>query len=86
MPGVGPCRFAAMTEPDGWRMPGFDDTEWPTAVEFSAAEVRPKDGYDAIGWRDGPRLIWTADLVKGGPKLDHGGGGRADRPAGGRRA
>ena len=62
VPGVGPCRFAAMTEPDGWRMPGFDDTEWPTAVEFSAAEVRPKDGYDAIGWRDGPRLIWTADL------------------------
>ena len=62
VPGVGPCQFSAMAEPDGWRRTGFDDTEWPTAVEYSAAEVRPRGGYDAIGWRDGARLIWTADL------------------------
>lgn len=60
--GVGPCRFAARAEPDGWRRPGFDDAEWPAAVEYSEAEVRPRGGYDAIEWRDGARLIWTADL------------------------
>ena len=62
VPGVGPCQFAAMAEPDGWRLLGFDDAEWPSAGEYSAAEVRPRDGYDAIRWRDGARLIWTADL------------------------
>jgi hypothetical protein len=61
-PGVGPCRFAATAEPDGWRKPGFDDAHWPSAAEHSAAAVRPKGGYDAIQWRDGARLIWTADL------------------------
>ena len=62
VPGVGPCRFAATAEPDGWRRPGFDDAEWPSAVEHTEAEVRPRGGYDAIDWRDGARLIWTADL------------------------
>ena len=62
VPGVGPCRFAATAEPDGWRLPGFDDAEWPSAVEHSEAAVRPRGGYDAIDWRDGARLIWTADL------------------------
>ena len=61
-PGVGPCRFTATAEPEGWRTPGFDDTEWPSAVEHSAAAVRPKGGYDDIEWRDGARLIWSADL------------------------
>ena len=62
VPGVGPCRFAATAEPDGWRRAGFDDAEWPSAVEHSEADVRPRGGYDAIRWRDGARLIWTADL------------------------
>ena len=61
-PGVGPCQFAATAEPDGWRMLGFDHAEWPSAVEHSAAAVRPKDGYEDIQWRDGARLIWSADL------------------------
>lgn len=60
--GVSPCQFAAQAEPDGWRRPGFDDGAWPAAVEYRAAEVRPKDGYDEIEWRDEARLIWTADL------------------------
>ena len=62
VPGVGPCRFTATAEPDGWRLPGFDDSEWPAAVEHSEAAVRPRGGYDAIDWRGGARLIWTADL------------------------
>ncbi len=61
-PGVGPCQFRALAEPEGWRLPGFDHAEWPSAVEHSAAAVRPKDGYDDIPWRDGARLIWSADL------------------------
>ncbi len=61
-PGVGPCQFTATAEPEGWRAPGFDDSEWPSAVEHGAAAVRPKGGYDAISWRNGARLIWSADL------------------------
>lgn len=61
-PGVGPCGFTATEEPEGWREPGFDDSGWPAAVEHSASAVRPKGGYDDISWRDGARLIWSADL------------------------
>ena len=62
LPGVGPCGFQAAAEPEGWRAPGFDDGGWPSAVEHSAAAVRPKGGYDVIEWRDEARLIWSADL------------------------
>ena len=62
VPGAGPCQFESMPEPDGWRMAGFDDAQWPSAVEHSEAAVRPRGGYDAIAWRDEARLIWGADL------------------------
>ena len=62
VPGVGPCGFEATPEPDGWRRPDFDDSAWPSAVEHSEADVRPRGGYDAIEWADGARLIWGADL------------------------
>ena len=42
--------------------PNSTTAEWPPAVEHSEADVRPRGGYDAIGWRDEARLIWTADL------------------------
>ena len=61
-PGVGPCRFRSAPVPEGWMSPGFDDSDWPRATEFSAAAVRPKGGYDRIAWHDGARLIWSADL------------------------
>ena len=35
VPGVAPCRFAAMEEPQGWRLREFDDAQWPAAVEHS---------------------------------------------------
>ena len=48
VPGVGPYQFLVTAEPDGWRLPGFDDAEWPSAVEHSEAAVRPRGGYDAM--------------------------------------
>ena len=33
-----------------------------TAHEYSAAEVRPKDGYDQIRWAPEAALIWGPDL------------------------
>ena len=62
LPGIAPCEFTSSEEPDGWRRLGFDDREWPRAVEFSAADVRPKGGYDGIRWREDARLIWSGDL------------------------
>ena len=62
--GVGPCQFQAMDEPEAWRTVGFDDGGWPSAVEYNEGDVRPKDGYDLIDWKDEARLIWTADLER----------------------
>ena len=60
--GVSPCQFHSMNEPEGWRLPDFDDTAWPAAVEYSESAVDPKGGYDAIDWNDEARLIWASDL------------------------
>ena len=46
--GEGPCGFTALEEPDGWTSVNFDDSSWPNATIHSAADVRPKDGYDQI--------------------------------------
>ena len=53
-----------MDEPEAWRTVGFDDSAWPLAVEYSEGDVRPKDGYHQIDWREEARLIWTADLER----------------------
>ena len=60
--GVAPCLFHAIAEPDGWRLPEFDDAEWLPAVEYTERAVRPKDGYDEIAWDNTAQLIWSADL------------------------
>ena len=60
--GTEPCTFKARTEPDGWRGADFDDSAWPRASEYTAADVRPKGGYDAIDWVADARLIWSGDL------------------------
>ena len=62
--GAGPCQFHSIDEPEGWRMPDFDDSGWTPAVEYSENDVRPKDGYDQIDWSHGAQLIWAADLER----------------------
>ena len=42
----------------------FDDSAWPLAVEYTAEQVRPKDGYDEIEWDRSAKLIWSEDLVQ----------------------
>ncbi len=60
--GQGPCGFTALDEPAGWKSSAFDDSAWPNAVTYSAAQVGPKDGYDQIAWNSAAQLIWAADL------------------------
>ncbi|MCA9686594.1 MAG: hypothetical protein KC457_30795, partial [Myxococcales bacterium] len=61
-PGVAPCTFSAQPEPAGWQQPGFDDSAWPNATVYGAAQVGPKDGYDLIDWSPQAQLIWGPDL------------------------
>lgn len=61
-PGVGPCGFLEREEPAGWKTVSFDDTSWQSVSEFSAREVRPKEGYDQIQWDRSAKLIWSSDL------------------------
>ena len=60
--GVAPCLFRAIEEPDEWHLLEFDDSEWLPAVEYTEADVRPKDGYGKIDWDNAAQLIWSADL------------------------
>ena len=66
MVGEGVCAAVISEAPAGWTEPGFDDSQWAVATEHSAREVSPKDGYDAIDWKPGAKLIWGNDL-----KLDN---------------
>ena len=47
--------------PEGWYMPGFDDSSWPNASEFTKEEVRPNRVYNDYDF-EGTEFIWTEDL------------------------
>jgi hypothetical protein len=60
--GEGACTFEASEEPGGWDAIDFGPSDWPQANVYSAREVGPKDGYDAITWVEGAEFIWGPDL------------------------
>ena len=62
VPGVAPCEFTDLGEPNGWKAPSFDDSSWTPATIYSANDVRPKDGYDQIRWDEDAEFIWGPDL------------------------
>ncbi|MDA8870081.1 PEBP family protein [Rhizobiaceae bacterium] len=62
--GEGACQFTATEAPANWTAPDFDDSSWPMAVEHSASDVGPKEGYDAITWDQTAKLVWSEDLVR----------------------
>lgn len=47
--------------PPDWFAPGFDDSSWAPAVEFSEERVNPKESFRTADFA-GARFIWTADL------------------------
>jgi hypothetical protein len=57
------CGFEALAEPSGWRAEAFDDRAWPSAVEFTAAAVGPKEGYTTITWDPSAAFVWSSDLL-----------------------
>lgn len=59
---IADCQTQISAEPDNWKDPGFDDSDWPNAVIHSAQEVRPRQGYDQVNWQSNARLIWTEDI------------------------
>jgi len=62
--GQGACQFQRLPEPQNWQSATFDDSAWPLAIEYSAAAVRPKQGYNQISWDSSAKLIWSDDLEK----------------------
>ncbi len=56
------CESATVEVPADWTSPDFDDSAWASAVEWSAAEVGTKEGYDEITWDASAQLIWGTDL------------------------
>lgn len=56
------CSHEILPEPEQWTSSSFDDTGWIAAVEYTAAEVGPKDGYDTVTWSPEAKLIWSGDL------------------------
>ncbi|APX12902.1 PEBP family protein [Tateyamaria omphalii] len=62
--GEGTCAFEITEEPNGWKLPDFDDAEWPQATVHTAQSVDPKDGYDRITWSGTAQFIWGPDLER----------------------
>ncbi|AWF81955.1 hypothetical protein BTJ40_14600 [Microbulbifer sp. A4B17] len=62
--GQGGCQFNTSQEPNDWKTASFDDSSWQQATEYSAHQVRPKDGYEQVEWNSKAKLIWTSDLEK----------------------
>ena len=60
--GQGACGFTALPEPTDWKSPTFDTNSWVAASLYSADQVSPKDGYDAITWKPEAKFIWGPDL------------------------
>lgn len=56
------CENEILAEPDGWAEPGFDDSGWSPATEYTEAEVQAKDGYTQVTWDAAAKLIWADDL------------------------
>lgn len=56
------CVFEVVETPSDWTTAGFDDGDWPSATEWTAADVGPKDGFDEIDWDAAAQLIWGTDL------------------------
>jgi hypothetical protein len=62
--GQGPCSFISADEPLGWKSYAFSTDNWQQAKEYTESEVRPKDGYDRVGWNKQAKLIWSDNLKK----------------------
>ena len=60
--GQGACGFTSLSEPAGWKLPGFDDSSWATATVYSAQDVGPKQGYEEVRWDPAAQLIWGPNL------------------------
>ena len=60
--GEGACTNTITAEPNGWKSPSFDDATWPAATIYTARDVGPKEGYDAISWDSSAQFIWGPDL------------------------
>lgn len=60
--GGAPCTFRALAEPTGWKLMGFDDSQWKATTIHSADAVSPKGGYGQIKWDANAQFIWGPDL------------------------
>lgn len=56
------CQWSSIPEPQGWRLPSFDDASWAPASIFTAAQVGPKDGYTTVQWEAAAQFVWSSDL------------------------
>lgn len=56
------CTSQITPEPAGWRSASFDTSTWPAAIEYTAAAVGAKEGYNEISWDASAKVIWSASL------------------------
>jgi hypothetical protein len=47
--------------PEGWERPGFDDSSWANAVEYTQERIDPKQPFFEHDFK-GAKWIWTGDL------------------------
>lgn len=55
-------RVESIPIPDNWFAVGFDDSDWPAAVEYTEDEVAPKQPYFEHDF-EGAKFIWSGDIA-----------------------
>jgi len=55
-------RVKTVPFPKGWEQPGFDDSDWPAAVEHKEEAVGPKAPFYEHDFK-GAAWIWSGDLA-----------------------
>ena len=57
------CKSKIDPEPNNWKSPTFDSSNWPNAVVHSIREVQPHGEYSSYSWQSAAKFIWSSDLV-----------------------
>jgi phosphatidylethanolamine-binding protein (PEBP) family uncharacterized protein len=57
------CKFENHSVPSNWSSTSYSTSKWTRAVEYSEAQVGPKEGYFEIEWDAAAHLIWSSSLT-----------------------
>lgn len=58
------CKAENHAVPKNWSSSMVQTSKWPKAIEYSEAQVSPKDEYFDVKWDSTAKLIWSTSLTQ----------------------